>query len=825
MSTPQIWLLVVFLIALVVAAVARWKGMLGRGVQMAFLLRFPGFLILSPGLIILLSCAASTRTIFGNLVILDAARGAWWDRFWGGFWVAAAGFASAYLALVVTTTVLDHACERFSVQVKVPQWFWDWKGAFFSLPPLALLVWVYFQSSSAAGSAGISRAVPFGLAGGLVAALGTIYVIELIFQGLEPPGRYNRERSLAFPAGFFCQFVRCADPLRWVAKVAGWLWSLPGVAKVAGWLWSLPGVAKVAGWLRRPFGSGYIDRPPGSAPGSNRPYPEHIVLALALAMVIAVYIINFYLGWKRLSLQALGTTKIPTLAYLEFLILAFALVLSGAAFWFDCYRIPVLVAVIAYTFAVSIISMDTDHYWKALPPSAAAQSKGDDLDAWLAFYSGGKADQILRVGADRKPVVVVVCASGGGIEAAAWTAKVLTGLQAGLGPQLGEQFARSIRLISSTSGGSVGALFFIESFLRANPAPETSPQINAPQNLQRIVDAAETPSLDAAGWGFVYPDFARLLAPWLLPLMLGHDREIDRGWALEQALRVALKDADGKPVDIRTKLSDWRAKVRQGWLPATVFNATLVETGNPLLLSTAELQLPEHSVAVVFGTQRSRINSRVVPLEGADIYAVTAARLSASFPYVSPVTRPQPVDLNVPDMHVADGGYYDNYGITVAVEWLNDIIKRHQLNDAIKPQLGKIAIIEIDAFPEEEKKAQYEEYGGTRSQAMGGWSSEFIGPVKSVVNARTSTQLGRDLIELDLLNNLNCAANKQSLGSQNCPEFIKSFRFVAQHDGPLSWQLSPDQKANITNDWKTARVQKTAKELRCFIKPELAECQ
>jgi len=65
--------------------------------------------------------------------------------------------------------------------------------------------------------------------------------------------------------------------------------------------------------------------------------------------------------------------------------------------------------------------------------------------------------QVIRAG---KPgsAVIVVAASGGGIKAAAWTTRVLTGLEES-NPRI---FGGSIRLISAVSGGSVGAMYFVQ---------------------------------------------------------------------------------------------------------------------------------------------------------------------------------------------------------------------------------------------------------------------------------------------------------------------------------------------------------------------------
>src|SRR5438094_521060 len=63
--------------------------------------------------------------------------------------------------------------------------------------------------------------------------------------------------------------------------------------------------------------------------------------------------------------------------------------------------------------------------------------------------------------------VVVVASAGGGIQAAAWTARVLTGLQHEL-----PEFANSIAALSGVSGGAVGTMFLAVPNVRG--APELS---------------------------------------------------------------------------------------------------------------------------------------------------------------------------------------------------------------------------------------------------------------------------------------------------------------------------------------------------------------
>ena len=60
--------------------------------------------------------------------------------------------------------------------------------------------------------------------------------------------------------------------------------------------------------------------------------------------------------------------------------------------------------------------------------------------------------------------LVMVAASGGGIQASGWMTQVLAGLQNDNDKDLGLDFIKKIGLISSASGGSVGSMFYLNQF-------------------------------------------------------------------------------------------------------------------------------------------------------------------------------------------------------------------------------------------------------------------------------------------------------------------------------------------------------------------------
>jgi hypothetical protein len=730
------------------AAAITGRGIwIGRGFQFASLIRFQIFLFLSPLLIVALSFLV--KGIFQNLVNLDSGFEA--------FLVSWIGFDSSWFCLALVITVVDHAKERFKVDVQAPDWFWSWAALIFALPPAVLMLRVYASS-------------PNGILGGLIlggiAAYLSAIVIDSVVHFLDPPGLTKPRRRFIFASTAYPKvlqdFFETSDPL---TAIPPWLFR----------------------WLRH-LGPGYLGK-------NERPFPDQIAVFASVFVAAGVYTISFLVGLHLLA-HGRGTTYVPVLAYLEFLLLSVIIVIAGAAFYLDRFRIPVLPAVVIYSIGISMsFSSYTDHYWFAsIPPNRTAVSPyfSDGVKEWLANY---KSKPVLTY--KNKPVVVVVCASGGGIEAAAWTARVLSGLYKEMGPA----FVRSIRLITSTSGGSVGSLFFTQSYFTAKDVPSED-------QFDNIWNASTRRSLDATGWGLAHPDFARLLFPFALGLLGSAEQayKVDRGWALEQSWRVALTDPNNTASKyIDSNLSDWRDSVAKGLLPGTVFNATVVESGDPLLLSTVKLDLPTDSRSTVFGQSSDK---------GADISTVTAARLSATFPYVSPVAKGRYINdrrLPAQGMHIADGGYYDNFGVTVAVEWIKQITAEYG------SQLGKIIVITIDAFPETSEKESLQERKENESffNPRSGWGSEVLGPVKTILNSRSETQYGRDVIEFDLLKNdggkhvqMTSSSPIASDQPTECEGFVNIVPFVALHSGPLSWQLSDSDKCKIQKDWSSGQIQK-----------------
>src|SRR5262249_34536538 len=136
--------------------------------------------------------------------------------------------------------------------------------------------------------------------------------------------------------------------------------------------------------------------------------------------------------------------------------------------------------------------------------------------------------------------------------------------------------------------------------------------------------------------------------------------------ALELAWKHNLEGALDVP------LSSLAAAEAEGRRPSLVFSPMLVEDGRQLLISNLDLNALVETTGPLRGEAPEPVLSvpavefaRLFPGARDRFLLSTAVRMNASFPYVAPVctipTRPARRSI--------DAGFYDNYGIRVALAW------------------------------------------------------------------------------------------------------------------------------------------------------------
>jgi hypothetical protein len=285
--------------------------------------------------------------------------------------------------------------------------------------------------------------------------------------------------------------------------------------------------------------------------------------------------------------------------------------------------------------------------------------------------------------------------------------------------------------------------------------------------LQGIVDAASRSTLSAIGWGLAYPEFLRFVRfvflGFQLPFM---EKTWDRAWAQEQEWGRGLRN----PVP---SLKDWRADVESGQRPILIFNTTISETGERLLISPLDLEPPGNLNGDLLPySSKQHVRGLFDLYPKSNMSVVTAARLSSTFPYIIPMARPTVSDCQA--YHVADGGYYDNFGILSAIEMLEQVL----------PTAGqkRVLFLEIRASP---SRSLADPRKGTTL-----WD-ETVGPVETMLNVRWSSQLARNNQDVQWL--IDRWKDKTD---------ILPVVFELQTKSPLSWHLSAREREEIIGQFR-----------------------
>jgi hypothetical protein len=557
---------------------------------------------------------------------------------------------------------------------------------------------------------------------------------------------------------------------------------------------------------------------------------------LALAIGFALLFIGVLLFDHRTHSVRLALA-FPTLG--SILVLAnFALwFFSGAAFFLDRFRVPVLTAVLALIFLPKVFAptlggalissghpilaevFDSDHYFSVKPAPASL-----------------KLDNILTPGAamtarapDPSQPYIIVTASGGGIQAAEWTAQVLANLEKAFAD---DQHLRSLAtpytfhdhllLASGVSGGSVGLMPFLLEYTAYQSDPKQHKPAAIFPNTSQLYDRITRPpgcsSLEAVGWGLTYHDLYRLITPVRITLALDDDTAPDRSRALASAFNRNLHDEHCK-TDPRLfpklasspirdgegfTLYDAALQLAHGKIPAFTFNTTAAETGSRFLLSDYRLNplpcgtdfTPAESFLQVYAAKQADCGTPSYELlRSADLPLATAARLSATFPIVSSGTRIPPA-YSAHGYHFLDGGYFDNDGTSSAVEFLKSALddpgqklKQHKiLLIEIRDDDGAVVTTDMDNI-----SSQNGHVNNTHTLLAPPWTpiSQLTGIAQGLWNAGHVSISRRNRRDLCILE------TAYQPGGLDIHHVVFTIPAGKDHLSPLSWNLTTSQLGSI----------------------------
>jgi len=252
----------------------------------------------------------------------------------------------------------------------------------------------------------------------------------------------------------------------------------------------------------------------------------------------------------------------------------------------------------------------------------------------------------------KKPKMVIICTSGGGLRSAMWTFHTLQKTDSALN---GTLFART-HLITGSSGGMIGAGYYRELY-----ADKLS---NLPVDLNdsKYTDKISKDVLNAVAFTIATND---------LFLRYRHFEDgpysytIDRGYMFEKQLNNNVDSAFDK------RLFDYIIPEKMSEMPTMIISPTIINDGRRLIISSQPMSFlttsaPGENVHSQTSDESVEFTRMFYKQNAYNLHFSSALRMNATFPYVMPmVSLP-----SEPGIEVMDAGYRDNYGIRLALRYI-----------------------------------------------------------------------------------------------------------------------------------------------------------
>jgi hypothetical protein len=278
----------------------------------------------------------------------------------------------------------------------------------------------------------------------------------------------------------------------------------------------------------------------------------------------------------------------------------------------------------------------------------------------------------------KKPKMVFIGTSGGGLRAGLWTMQVLQQAH----KETSGKFYDHTVLLTGASGGMLGMGYFRELVLRKKQGEEID------LYEQKYLENISKDLLNPVVFTVVSND---LFMPWSRHEENGQLYPKDRGYIFEWELN---KNTD---YIMDKRLSAYRVPEKEALIPMMFLTPAIVNDGRRLIISP-------HGVSYMgtspHGPQSDELGSDAIDFrklfaskDPDSLRFTTAIRANASFPYILPnVSLP-----STPQIELADAGFMDNMGLASAYRF------SHVFKDWIKENTSGIIFMVIRGSKSQDK--------------------------------------------------------------------------------------------------------------------------
>ncbi len=356
---------------------------------------------------------------------------------------------------------------------------------------------------------------------------------------------------------------------------------------------------------------------------------------------------------------------------------------------------------------------------------------------------------------EARPKMVILNLSGGGQRSALWAVTALQKIEA----ELGEGFYRRIHLITGSSGGMLGGAFYREARFRQDfpGAP-----LKAADDTLRFLIAKDL--LNPVCYTLAVNDlFFRLREVQYN----GRTYPLDRGYTFDRELEANTLGL------LSRDFGEYRSLEASARMPTMILGPSIVGDGRKLLMGSRGLSYLTFTKPFK-GISKQREYDGVEYLRffeeqsPRDLRFATALRMSASFPYITPLIN-MPSE---PGMELIDAGVRDNEGFELGLRYI------FEFREWIRKNTSGVVVVQIKANRPDEVPIR--ETPVTRLDRLvlpiGGVYKSFHN--LQVYNKALLMELSRDELELPM-------------------EVVRFSLFKKEDNVSLSWHLTGNEKHNI----------------------------